>query len=228
MRTVAGLITGLALGILLMYFSLSTVEVGRLTTPQPGSTPAVHDADAALARRLGAASGQAAAAAVAEAGTILAVADPAEPLATAALEGFRDALSEHPGITLLAVATPAEAAPHLGTARGLFCPDHRDLQRLCDGSPEGPLPPTWTLGWSAWLLDTVQADCPPVAGVAVPHPAAALRQLTLRWDGDDTDAPAPAVTVLTPTALQAAFALTDHPAAAAGILENTPRTQGVP
>ncbi|NLF18178.1 MAG: hypothetical protein GX595_13150 [Lentisphaerae bacterium] len=239
MRTVAGLITGLALGILLMYFSLSTVEVGRLSAPPPGAALAAEGSPgAALARRLGAAAGAAAAAAGPETATLLAVADPAAPLAAAALEGFREAIAAHPGMTLVAVASPAEAAARLDAAAALFCPDHRDLQRLRDEVTDRALPPAVTIGWSDWLLDPDRSDRPPIAGVAVPHPAAALRRLTPRWDtGDDTSGdatePATAVTVLSPAELRAAFALPESPAGQAAAESHThespaPRTQGVP
>jgi len=223
MRTIAGLIVGLALGILLMYFTLSTVKVSHLSSrppatanPSPVCPPPVVMAEApaasappALAQRLGEAAGRAAVPALRGAATVLVLESPDVPLAAGAVAGFRQALATRAETTLVGVADIAAVLGRLDDAAAVFCPDHAQLAALDAQAAGRKLPPVYTVGWSEWLLGACAAGPTPVVGVAVVDPAAAVRLLTPRAEAAPAAAPAASeapVVVLTPAQFAAAFA----------------------
>lgn len=224
MHTIAGLIVGLALGILLMYFTISTVRVTGLKEAPPRVAEAVP-APPPLAQNLGEAAAGALAEAIGTPATVLVLSagtEGATALATGALAGFRRAMAAQAGVTLVEVASADAAREHTADVSAIFCPDHGQLQALAAAGSASPLPPTYTVGWSAWLLSACAAEHAPVAGVAVLEPGAALRALTPQADAAGAVCPPAAalpVVVMTPAQFLAAFtvaarAADDPPAAA--------------
>jgi hypothetical protein len=183
MRTVTGLIVGLALGILLMYSAVSTVRVQRLKELEPAAPspavalPAVAE-PLSLSQRLGVAAAQAACADLAAPATVLLLDGGGEPSTAQAVAGFRSSAAALPGITLVEVASTAAAVEQIGSAARLFCPDHDRLREVLEKAGDRTLPPVYTVGWSEWLLAACAGPVAPVAGVAVVDPAVAARLIT--------------------------------------------------
>lgn len=217
MRTIAGLIVGVALGILLMYCTISTAKVGRLTERRPAPLPAAVAAPIpatagtpSLAARLGEAAGKAAAAALTGRANVLLVGDPNDPLTADALGGFRQSMAARPETTVVEVSGGAAAIDRLSEMAVVFCPDHRHLQSLHEQAGEKVLPPVYTVGWSEWLIGACGVEPPPVVGVAVVAPAVAVRQATPQAASGMPAMPAqepPPAVVLSPAPFAAAFAL---------------------
>lgn len=217
MRTIAGLIVGVALGILLMYFTVSTAKVGRLTERRPAPLPTATAAPIpatvgtpSLAARLGEAAGTAAAAALAGQANVLLVGDSDDPLVADALRGFRQVMAARPETTVVEVSGGAAAIDRLSGMAAVFCPDHGQLQAWREQAGGKGFPPVYTVGWSEWLVGACGVEPPPVVGVAVVAPAAAVRQATPQAASGMpsmlAQEPLPAV-VLSPAQFAAAFAL---------------------
>ncbi len=217
MRTIAGLIVGVALGILLTYFTISTAKVGRLTERQPAPLPAVVAAPVpamvgtpSLAARLGEAAGTAAAAALSGRANVLLVGGSNDPLTADALRAFRQVMAARPETTVVEVSGGSAASDRLSEVAVVFCPDHGQLRSLCEQAGGKVLPPVYTVGWSEWLIGVCGAEPPPVVGVAVVAPAVAVRQATPQAASGMPAMPAPEpppAVVLGPAPFVAAFAL---------------------
>jgi hypothetical protein len=212
MRTVAGLIVGLGLGILLMYFAVSSFRAVSLK-PQPrpveaGPPVPTPSSTVTLPSRLGAAAADAALAGLADGAAVLLVASTLTPDAALAAEGFQAAIAGRTGIRLLSVAHVGEALPLLDGAACVFCADHSRLGGLLAAAEGHPLPPVYTVGWSAWLIEACGAPRSPITGVAVADPSFANRLLTPCF-GDPAESAFAAVgaraVVLTPAQVIAAF-----------------------
>jgi|GEM_PF-2909612 len=211
MRTIAGLIVGLGLGILLTYFTVSTARVQGLRTQPPQRSETGQPAQAgaagptALAEGLGEAAAQAVLKDLREDGKVLVVDSGGGPAAAAAA-GFRRALGAVPGRPQVAAASVSEAMPLLAGADRVFCADHGRLRELLEQADGRALAPLYTVGWSQWLLTVCARADSPIAGVAVADPAGAVRVLTVCQDqtAESASAEVQAV-VLAPAQVTAAF-----------------------
>jgi hypothetical protein len=187
MRTIAGLIVGLALGILLMYFTVSAFRVQSIRTQAPTPQIAVVQPvlpeslatwQGATARHLGETAAGVVTTGLPEQAAILVVEAPGVGAAAQATAGFREAIAAERRPRLTVAATPAEAIVHLAAAARVFCADHSLLEELLEQAGDRELPPVYTIGWSDWLLKLCAAPNPSIAGVAVVEPGTALRLLT--------------------------------------------------
>lgn len=210
MRTIAGLIVGLGLGLLLSYFTASTARVQGLKAQPPAATApeGPETPGAALAVSLSAAAAAAATAGLEEGAVVVVVDDQGPDTVSLEAVAFTGAAGARPGLRIEVVGSVAEAVPLLATAERVFCPYHSQLRELLVQAGDRRVPPLYTVGWSAWLLSLCAAADSPLTGVAVADPAAAVRALTPCQDeqGPPEAGTAPvAVAVLTPAQVVAAF-----------------------
>ena len=190
MRSMVGLIVGVGLGILLMYFSVSTFRVTEMMS-KTGQSSASPEANSHLPVRVAemvdrqreSALGNALAErlrATCKPGSIVLVlcsrrAAPAGRAVAAALRKNLSASGD--GIEVRRADTVETVFTTTPGPTVIVCPDHDELRRLMEKAATrgGTLPPLYTAGWSSWLARACARESTPIAGVALIVPAGEIR-----------------------------------------------------